>query len=64
MEEKKEEFYLKDKALMQIATACWITVVVTEARKEFGRTRYTVEPIMGKGQMKVEKLIKTGQIKK
>jgi hypothetical protein len=56
------EFYPNDVALLLISnesgSEVFAEVKVLERFNEYGRVRYLVEPIAGRGKMKVEKLVK------
>jgi hypothetical protein len=56
--EKIQQFYLKDRVLVRVDFDCFMECEITEVRNEFGRIRYTVHPVAGKGEMKVEKVEK------
>lgn len=60
--ETKGEFYKNDIALLLISNESgvetFVEVKVLDRVKEFGRIRYLIEPVKGRGQMKVEKLYK------
>jgi hypothetical protein len=56
--EKIQQFYLKDRVLVRVDYDCSMECEITEVRNEFGRVRYTVKPVAGKGEMKVEKVEK------
>ena len=55
---EKQAFYKDDTALLEISEKVFAEVKVLEVFSEYGRIRYLVEPIAGKGQMKVEHLVK------
>ena len=59
---KSGEFYTKDRALLLISnesgSEVFVEVEVLNRFNEYGRVRYLVKPIAGKGEMKVEKLQK------
>ena len=56
------EFYPNDVALLLInnesGSEVFVEVKVINRFNEYGRVRYLIEPVAGKGQMKVEKLEK------
>jgi hypothetical protein len=56
--EKIQQFYLKDRVLVRVDFDCFMECEITEVRNEFGRIRYSVKPVAGKGMMKVEKVEK------
>lgn len=51
-----QKYYLKDRVLVKVDYDCYMECEVTEVRSEFGRVRYTVKPVAGIGEMKVEKI--------
>ena len=53
---KLQEYYIKDRVYIKVDYECWMECEVTEVRKEFGRVRYTVVPVAGSGEMKVERI--------
>ena len=55
---EKQAFYKDDTALLEISEKVFAEVKVLEVFNEYGRIRYMVEPVAGKGKMKVENLIK------
>lgn len=60
MKEKQGEFYKNDIAYLLISNQggkeVFAEVKVLDRVNEFGHLRYLIEPIKGRGQMKVEKL--------
>ena len=55
---EKQAFYKDDTALLEISEKVFAEVKVLEVFNEYGRVRYMVEPVAGKGKMKVENLVK------
>ena len=54
----EQEFSKDDVAHLEISTNVFTEVKVLEVKKAYGKTRYTVKPIKGTGQLTVEQLYK------
>jgi hypothetical protein len=61
--EKTQQFFLNDRVLVRVDYDCFMECEITEVRNEFGRIRYTIKPIAGTGEMKVEKVEKVSKKK-
>lgn len=55
---KEQEFYVGDVAYLEISADVYTEVKIIEVKRAYGHTRYEVEPVRGKGTVKVENLIK------
>ena len=51
-----QEFYIGDNAYLEISSGVFCEVRVNKVNHAYGKIRYTVEPVAGKGEIKTEKL--------
>lgn len=60
---KTSEFYVGDVVELEISTGVYADVKVKEVVNKFGKFYYEVQPVKGRGQMRVEKLLKKANTK-